>query len=317
MYVIERQISELANGVVDGDRRAVSRAISLCDPGAPAEDRERLISDLWPHAGQAQTIGITGPPGVGKSTLVSELIAHVREQDLSVGVVAVDPSSPETGGALLGDRIRMKSHYLDQGVFIRSMSASGHLGGVAEATFLSMAVLDASGKDVVIVETVGVGQSEVEVRSMVDSVVVALQPVAGDSVQAMKSGLMEIPDVLCLNKKDLPESETAKRILQGILYETDEAIRPVLVETNAEEGEGINGLWQAIQDHRTRLGEAGLQKRRRKNLGHEIAAIAASRATLSFEQAMRSKDGRRLLDDVTDRTLDPLQGAKRLAPPFR
>ncbi len=304
--------AELAEGVIAGEQLAIGRAISLCDPGAPAADKEELVGKLWLHTGHAETIGITGPAGVGKSTLVSELISFARENGQTVGVIAVDPSSPDSGGAVLGDRIRMRDHYLDRDVFIRSMSAGGHLGGVSEATFLAMSVLDASGKDLIIVETVGVGQSEVEVRSMVDSVVVVLQPESGDSIQAMKSGLMEIPDVLCLNKRDLPEAETAKRNLNGILRQTDEAVRPYFVSTNAAAGEGIDGLWQAIQDHRTRLGETGIQERRRKNLGHQIAAIAASHVSLSFEDTLRARPGQELLDEVAGQVLDPLKAVKIL-----
>ena len=202
MAAATRPFADLAERVLAGDRRAIGRAISVCENADPAA--EPLIAELWPHAGRAMTVGVTGPPGVGKSTLAGALVGHLRSLGKSVGVIAIDPSSPFTRGALLGDRIRMSDHFLDPEVFIRSMGTRGHLGGVAEATYLAMLVLDAAGKDVLLVETVGVGQSEVEVRSLVDVVALVLQPGSGDSIQAIKAGLMEIPDVICLNKSDHP-----------------------------------------------------------------------------------------------------------------
>jgi LAO/AO transport system kinase len=310
--MIERQISELAGQVTAGNHLGVSRAISMCEAAGIQDAKEQLVGELWPHTGQAETVGVTGPPGVGKSTLISKLISHARAEDRTVGLVAVDPSSPDSGGALLGDRIRMDEHMLDSGVFIRSMSAGGNLGGVAEATFLAMTVLDAAGKDLVIVETVGVGQSEIEVRYLADTVIVALQPESGDAIQAMKSGLMEIPDVLCLNKTDLPNADAAHKDLAAMLNLTEESERPFLVTAQAEGGKGIDTLWEKIQAHRDRLGETGLRERRRRGLSRQVAAIAASRVTVSLEETLREASGRKLLDSVAAQTMDPLRAAEEL-----
>jgi LAO/AO transport system kinase len=187
----------LAVAVREGDRRALARAITLVESSDPlARD---LVHDLYPDTGSAYAVGITGPPGVGKSTLIGALLRHIRAQELTAGVVSVDPSSPFTRGALLGDRIRLADHFLDPGVFIRSMGTRGHLGGLAEATLQALLILDASGKDVVFVETVGTGQSEIDVIGVADTVVLVLMPGSGDSIQALKAGIMEIPDVIAIN----------------------------------------------------------------------------------------------------------------------
>ncbi len=193
---------QLVAGVREGDRRALARAISLVENGDP--DGAAVVSELYSSTGDAFAIGITGPPGSGKSSLIGALVRHVRELGLSVGVISVDPSSPFTQGALLGDRIRLVDHFLDPGVFIRSMGTRGHLGGLAEATLQSLLLLDASGRDVVFLETVGTGQSEVEVMGIADEVLLVLMPGSGDSVQALKAGIMEIPDVIAVNKMDQP-----------------------------------------------------------------------------------------------------------------
>src|SRR5438093_1469880 len=196
----------LAEGVRTGDRRALARAISLVENGdLLAYD---LVRDVYPETGRAYAVGITGPPGVGKSTLISELVRHVRERGTTVGVISVDPSSQFTQGALLGDRIRLADHFLDPGVFIRSMGTRGHQGGLAEATLQAVLVLDAAGKELVFLETVGAGQGEVEVITIADTVVLVLMPGSGDSIQALKAGIMEIPDVLAINKLDHPAAKT-------------------------------------------------------------------------------------------------------------
>ena len=193
-------LDELVAGVRAGERRAVARSISLVEDGDALA--YPLVRELYPETGRAAVIGVTGPPGVGKSSLIAALVAHVRELGQTVGVVSVDPSSPFSRGALLGDRIRLSDHFLDPGVYIRSMGTRGHLGGLAEATLQAVLLLDASGKDVVFVETVGAGQSEVEVTGIADTVLLVLMPGSGDSVQALKAGIMEIPDVLASNKMD-------------------------------------------------------------------------------------------------------------------
>src|SRR5207248_2141328 len=208
------------------------------------------------------------PPGVGKSTLIGALVRHVRAQDRSVGVVSVDPSSPFSQGALLGDRIRLADHFLDPGVFIRSMGTRGHLGGLAEATLQALLLLDAAGKDLVFLETVGTGQSEVEVIGIADTVVLVLMPGSGDSIQALKAGIMEIPDVIAINKMDHPAAKTMLNEVRAILsLDRERAWRPPIVLTEATRGENVDVLWGKIAEHRAHLESEGpLEERRRKNL---------------------------------------------------
>ena len=233
----------LAAGVRTGDRRALARAITLVENGDPlAYD---IVADLYPDTGKAYAVGLTGPPGVGKSTLVSALIRLVRERETTVGVVSVDPSSPFTQGALLGDRIRLTDHFLDPGVFIRSMGTRGHLGGLAEATLQALLLLDAAGKDLVFLETVGTGQSEVEVTRIADTVLLVLMPGSGDSVQALKAGIMEIADVFAINKSDQPGAGRVEQELHAMLSLT-EGRHPAIVKTVATEGKGIAELLELV-----------------------------------------------------------------------
>ncbi|MDX6484401.1 MAG: GTPase, partial [Gaiellaceae bacterium] len=205
----------LAEGVRTGERRALARAISLVENGDPlAYD---LVHDIYSETGRTYAVGVTGPPGVGKSSLISTLIGHIREQGRTIGVISVDPSSPFTQGALLGDRIRLSDHFLDPGVFIRSMGTRGHLGGLAETTLQALLILDAAGKELVFLETVGAGQSEVEVIGIADTVVLVLMPGSGDSVQALKAGIMEIPDVIAINKLDHPAAKTMLNEVRSVL----------------------------------------------------------------------------------------------------
>src|SRR3989475_841181 len=232
----------LAEGVRAGDRRALARAISLVEDGDPlAYD---LVRDIYGDTGRAYIVGVTGPPGVGKSSLVSALVRHVRDRGSSVGVISVDPSSAFTRGALLGDRIRLADHFLDPDVFIRSMGTRGHLGGLAETTLQSLLVLDAAGKDIVFLETVGTGQSEVGVMSIADTVVLALMPGSGDAIQALKAGIMEIPDVIVINKMDHPMAKTMLNEVRQVLSLGPSAgWRPPIVLTEATRGEGVPELW--------------------------------------------------------------------------
>src|SRR5437867_5243382 len=255
----------LAEGVRTGDKRALARAITLVENGEPlAYD---LVRDIYPATGRSYAVGVTGPPGVGKSSLISSLLRHVRGRELSVGVISVDPSSPFTKGALLGDRIRLSDHFLDPDVFIRSMGSRGHLGGLAETTLQAMLVLDASGKDVLFVETVGAGQSEVEVLGIADTIVLVLMPGSGDSVQALKAGIMEIPDVIAINKMDHPAAKTMVNEVQSILaLDSERAWRPPIVLTEAVRAENVERLWAEIQAHREFLERDGeLEERRRRN----------------------------------------------------
>jgi LAO/AO transport system kinase len=303
----------LADGVRSGDKRALARAISLVENGdALAYD---VIHDLYPETGRAYAIGITGPPGVGKSSLISALVRQVRTGRTEVGVISVDPSSPFTQGALLGDRIRLADHFLDPGVFIRSMGTRGHLGGLAEATLQALLVLDASGKELVFLETVGAGQSEVEVIGIADTVVLVLMPGSGDSVQALKAGIMEIPDVIAINKMDHPAAKTMLNEVRSILsLDRDRAWRPPIVLTEAMRGENVEVLWDKIAQHRAYLDAEGLlEERRRKNLAGEVFAVASGRAKAHLERAVADDpELRRLLDDVQRRELDPLTAVREI-----
>ena len=303
----------LAEGVRTGDTRALARAISLVENGDPlAYD---LVRDIYPDTGRTYAVGITGPPGVGKSSLISGLIGHIRAQERTIGVISVDPSSPFTHGALLGDRIRLSDHFLDPGVFIRSMGTRGHLGGLAETTLQALLVLDAAGKDLVFLETVGAGQSEVEVIGIADTVVLALMPGSGDSVQALKAGIMEIPDVIAINKMDHPAAKTMLKEVRSILsLDRDRAWKPPIVLTEAIRGENILELWEKVEEHRAHLESGGLlEERRRKNLAGEVFAVASGRAKAHLQQAVADDpELRRLLDEVQRRELDPLTAVKEI-----
>jgi LAO/AO transport system kinase len=303
----------LLEGVRSGDRRALARAISLVEDSDPlAYD---LVRELYPDTGRAYALGITGPPGVGKSTLISALVRHVRGDELTVGVISVDPSSPFSKGALLGDRIRLSDHFLDPGVFIRSMGTRGHLGGLAEATLQALLVLDAAGRDLVFLETVGTGQSEIEVIGVADTVVLVLMPGSGDSVQALKAGIMEIPDVIVVNKKDHPAAKTMLNEVRSILtLDHESAWKPPIVLTEAVTGEGVPELWEKIAEHRAYLEADGLlDARRRKNLAGEVFTVASARAKTHLEQAVADDpELRRLLDEVQRRELDPLTAVREI-----
>jgi LAO/AO transport system kinase len=303
----------LLEGVRSGDRRALARAISLVEDSDPlAYD---LVRELYPDTGQAYALGVTGPPGVGKSSLISAVVRHVRGDELTVGVISVDPSSPFSKGALLGDRIRLSDHFLDPGVFIRSMGTRGHLGGLAEATLQALLVLDAAGRDLVFLETVGTGQSEIEVIGVADTVVLVLMPGSGDSVQALKAGIMEIPDVIVVNKKDHPAAKTMLNEVRSILaLDTESDWKPPIVLTEAVTGEGVPELWDKIAGHRAYLEADGLlDARRRKNLAGEVFTVASARAKTHLERAVADDpELRRLLDEVQRRELDPLTAVREI-----
>jgi GTPase len=303
----------LAAGVRAGDRRALARAITLVENSDPlAYD---LVRDLYPETGRGYAIGVTGPPGVGKSSLISALVGHVRGEGQSVGVISVDPSSPFSKGALLGDRIRLADHFLDPEVFIRSMGSRGHLGGLAEATLQALLLLDAAGKQLVFLETVGTGQGEVEVIGIADTVVLVLMPGSGDSIQALKAGIMEIPDVIAINKMDHPAAKTMLSEVRSVLsLDQERAWKPPIVLTEATRGENVPELWQKIADHRAHLeGEGLLEQRRRENLAGEVFAVASARAKAHLQRAVADDEAlRRLLDEVQSRKLDPLTAVREI-----
>ena len=308
----EWSLEELTAGVRAGDARALARGISLVENGDPVA--YPLVRELYPETGNAAVVGVTGPPGAGKSSLIGALVAHVRESDRTVGVVSVDPSSPFSRGALLGDRIRLTDHFLDPGVFIRSMGTRGHLGGLAETTLQAILLLDASGKDVVFVETVGAGQSEVEVTAIADTVLLVLMPGSGDSVQALKAGIMEIPDVIAINKMDHPAAKTMLGEVRSIVGLAARELRPALVLTEALRGENVPELWAELEEHRAALESDGrLEERRRRNLAAEVFAVASSRAKRRLEEAVvDDEELRRLLEAVQRRELDPLTAVREI-----
>jgi LAO/AO transport system kinase len=303
----------LAAGVRAGDKRALARAITLVENSdSLAYD---LVRDVYPETGRAYAVGVTGPPGVGKSSLISALIGEVREAGKTVGVISVDPSSPFSHGALLGDRIRLSDHFLDPEVFIRSMGTRGHLGGLAEATLQALLVLDAAGKELVFLETVGAGQSEVEVIGIADTVLLVLMPGSGDSIQALKAGIMEIPDVIAINKMDHPAAKTMLNEVRSILsLDKEGAWRPPIVLTDATRGENVPELWEQIEAHRAFLDSEGLlEQRRRENLAGEVFAVASARAKAHLERAVADDpELRRLLDEVQSRELDPLTAVREI-----
>src|SRR5919106_1752588 len=304
-------LEALVEGVRGGDRRALARAITLVESSDPLA--YELIRELYPETGRTYVVGVTGPPGVGKSTLIAALVRLVREQGRTVGVISVDPSSPFTKGALLGDRIRLADHFLDPGVFIRSMGTRGHLGGLAEATLQAALVLDAAGKDLLFLETVGAGQSEVEVIGISDTVLLVLMPGSGDSVQALKAGIMEIPDVIAVNKRDHPAAKTMVSEVRSILaLDTERDWRPPIVLTEAVSGEGVEELWGEVEAHRAHLEETGtLAERRARNLAGEVFAVASARAKTRLQEAVAEDDElRRLLGEVQRRELDPLTAVR-------
>jgi GTPase len=305
--------AELADKLLEGDKRALARAITLVENDDPAG--WALVREVYPRTGNAAVVGLTGPPGVGKSTLIGALTAEYRKADRQVAVLSVDPSSPFTKGALLGDRIRLSEHFLDAGVFIRSMANRGALGGLSEACLQAALLMDASGKDVILLETVGVGQAEVDIIDHADTVVLALMPGSGDSIQALKAGVMEIPDVIVVNKSDHPLTDTMIREIRGVLsLGPQEGWRVPIVKTEASRGDGIEELADALEAHRAHIASEGtLEQRRRRNLMNEVLELAAGRLRRRLEESIHDDPAvRELLDDVVARRLDPSSAASRL-----
>jgi len=302
--------TSLAARLLAGDKRALARGISLVESDDP--DGWELVREVYPRTGSAAIIGFTGPPGVGKSTLLSSLTKLERELDRSVAVLSIDPSSPFTKGALLGDRIRLTDHFLDPGVFIRSMASRGALGGLSEAALQAALLMDASGRDVVLLETVGVGQAEVDIIDHADTVVLVLMPGSGDSVQALKAGVMEIPDVIVVNKADHPQTDSMVREIKGVLaLGPHEGWQVPIVTTEAARGEGVEELAGKLVEHRRYIeAEGTLSERRRRNLMNEVLAIATFRMRRELQASIEADDGvQALLDRVVARELDPASAA--------
>ncbi|MDP2711089.1 MAG: methylmalonyl Co-A mutase-associated GTPase MeaB [Solirubrobacteraceae bacterium] len=302
--------ASLAQRLLDGDRRALARAISLVENDDPAG--WALVREVYPHTGRAAVVGVTGAPGAGKSTLIGALVANRRAADRSVAVLSIDPSSPFTQGALLGDRIRLAEHFLDPGVFIRSMANRGALGGLSEASLQAALLMDAAGRDDVFLETVGVGQAEVDIIDHADTVLLVLMPGGGDSVQALKAGIMEIPDVIVVNKADHPLTPTMVREIRGVLSLAPQGPWQVpVLQTEAVDGRGVDELMEALLEHRAHIEREGtLSERRRRNLRMEVLALATSRVRRELEQRLEREPGfERLIDDVVARRLDPASAA--------
>ncbi|MGZ5314030.1 MAG: methylmalonyl Co-A mutase-associated GTPase MeaB [Solirubrobacterales bacterium] len=303
----------LAERLVAGDRRALARAITLIENDDPAG--WDLVREVYPRTGKARIVGLTGPPGVGKSTLIGALTAEMRKADRDVAVLSVDPSSAFTKGALLGDRIRLSDHFLDSGVFIRSMASRGALGGLSEATLQAALLMDASGKDDVFVETVGVGQAEIDIVDHADTVVLVLMPGSGDSIQALKAGVMEIPDVIVVNKADHPMTDTMIREIRGVLtLGPDVSWRVPILRTEAAKGEGVAELAEKIAEHREHIeAEGTLEKRRARNLRNEVLELAAARMRRTLEESVGDDPAiEQLLERVVRRELDPASAAAEL-----
>ena len=304
----------LVERLLAGDRRALARVISKIE----REDEETagIIAELYPETGDALTVGFTGPPGVGKSSIIAKLIELYRQEDRQVGVVSVDPSSPFSKGAILGDRIRLTDHFLDAGVFIRSMGSRGHLGGLAGGSRLAAIAMAAGGYDVILYETVGVGQGEVEVASAADTVVLCLQPGTGDSVQALKAGVMEIADIFCINKADHPQAKGAANEVRSILdigQELDpQPWFPPIIMTRGDTGEGVEELKETIQKHRSYLEESGkLEVRRRASLKEFVISWAKERLEREMQERLGREDNE-LMEKVYERELDPISASERM-----
>ena len=310
----DRNPDTLFDAALEGDRSALARLLSMIEQGG---DDARTVGRLsYPLGGHSYTVGLTGAPGAGKSTLTSSIIGHLRKMDLEVAVLAIDPSSPFTGGAILGDRVRMQDHATDRGVFIRSMATRGHLGGLSLAAPEAIRLLDAIGRLWVLVETVGVGQVEVEIAGKADTTVVVVNPGWGDSVQANKAGLMEIADVFVINKADRKGVDETRRDLEQMLDLSDlphEAWRPPIVPTIGSTGEGVEALWDVVQQHRAHISSTGeLDRRRRFRLREELREIVARRLEQKAREICTGDRWDQLQDGVIERSLDPWSAADEM-----
>ncbi len=303
-------MQQLVEELLSGNRRAVARLISMVENDAPGK-REHL-KEIFPHTGRAYVIGVTGAPGSGKSSLVDWLLKQMRKDGLTVGVIAVDPTSPFSGGAILGDRIRMQDHALDQDIFIRSMGTRGSLGGLSRATREAIQVLDAFGKDIILIETVGVGQSEVDIVKTADTTLVVLTPAGGDSVQTIKAGIMEIADIFAINKSDLPGADrTVTEINMMLDMKKSEAWRPPVIPTISVCNEGIEELWKALQEHRYYMENSGRllairRERVRRELTEQVEYLVKNRI---WDQVKEEIELDSLVEKIVHRRQDPYSAA--------
>jgi LAO/AO transport system kinase len=315
---LKYSLENIAEQVVAGNKRALARALSVVEDGGP--HASLLVRKLFPKTGKAHLIGVTGSPGVGKSTLVDALIAEIRNDGKKIGVVAIDPTSPFTGGAILGDRIRMQGHALDKNVFIRSMANRGHTGGIALATYDAIRMMEAYGCEVVIIETVGVGQSELAIAKTADTTVLVLMPGSGDDVQAIKSGIMEIGDVFVINKADQPgANKTASEIIQSLELSHSKTDchcpwKPPVLLTVAENNEGVREVWEKIQHHGQYLEESGNKMPRRlMKMQAELSELVAELARANLDASLeRSSELRLLLTDLLHQKGDPHSAAEEI-----
>ena len=306
------EIEKLVQGVLAGEKKSIARAITLIEN--EGKDCQKIISAIYPYTGKAYVIGVTGPAGSGKSTLIEKIVKELRKNGNTVGIVAVDPTSPFTGGAFLGDRIRMQNLSLDDGVFIRSMASRNSLGGLAKATKNAVRILDASGKDYIIVETVGAGQLEVDIVKVAHTVIVVLAPGFGDEIQAIKAGLMEIGDIFVINKADRENADRAViDLLSAIELNTHKTWKPPVIKTVALTGEGVNELLKAIEEHRKYLQTGPLEEKRRKRVEAELLEAISQRITETLIVELR-KNGKleELVKKVMDRKADPYSVAEEI-----
>ena len=305
---------ELVEKMLTGNQRALARLVSAVE--GQGDDVPEIMQAITPKLGRAYCIGITGPPGAGKSTLTDRLTAHAREQGQTVGIIAVDPTSPFSGGAILGDRIRMQQHYLDAGVYIRSMATRGHQGGLARAARGVVKVLDAFGKDLIIVETVGVGQSELDIAAAADTTILALVPESGDAIQTIKAGIMEIADLFVINKADRDGAERLQRDLQMMLHvrHSSDGWCPPVIATQAHRNIGTAELYDAVAAHRRELSESGkLVARRRQNRRQELVDLLHQQLMTTLTARFDDGEGySELLEQVEVGALDPYTAARRM-----
>lgn len=300
--------------LIDGDRRIAAKMITVIENEAP--EKQALMAQIYPHTGKAHVLGITGSPGAGKSSLVDELTKKIRQDDLKVGIIAVDPTSPISGGALLGDRIRMQEHALDRGVFIRSMGTRGCLGGLARATKDAIKVLDAFGCDVVLVETVGVGQSELDIMHYADTTVVVLTPGAGDHIQIIKAGIMEIADLFVINKSDLGGTRRIVTDIEAMLDMTPRQMtwRPPVITTSTTEGTGLEELWTKVIEHHDYIRASGaLAEATRARLKLEVMdTVSQELYKLIAERTNDDPTTENLLNEVVSRRVDPYSASRQI-----